>query len=50
MSSKAQLGQACGTSRSVIACSIVKQMNSSLEKDIDALKVAIEKCFYGGAE
>jgi U4/U6 small nuclear ribonucleoprotein SNU13 len=43
--SRAALGRACGVARSVIACSIVKRDGSRLKKNIDALKVQIEKAF-----
>ena len=46
VSSKAELGQACGTSRAVVACSIVKDKNSSLQKDINSLLLQVEKRFY----
>lgn len=44
--SMAELGQACGTSRNVIACSIITKKNdNSLSKEINNLKIEIEKCF-----
>jgi U4/U6 small nuclear ribonucleoprotein SNU13 len=46
VNSKAELGQACGTSRPVVAASILKDKNSSLNKDINALLVQVDKCFY----
>ena len=46
--SMAELGQACGTSRNVVACSIIKNENvdQSLKKEIKDLKVVVEKCYY----
>ena len=45
--SMAALGAACGTSRNVVACAIVKKFNDpSLESEITALKIAIEKCYF----
>lgn len=43
-----ELGQACGTSRNVVACSIVKKDNydQALEKEIKDMKVVVEKCYY----
>jgi len=46
VNSKADLGQACGTTRNVVACAITKNSNSSIHKDVQALKVKIERCFY----
>lgn len=43
--SKAALGRACGVSRSVISCSVLKVDGSSLAHQIDSLKTAIEKTF-----
>ena len=45
VSSRAALGRACGVSRSVVACSIVKKQGSRLEKPLEALKIEIEKAF-----
>ena len=45
--SMAALGAACGTSRNVVACALVKKFNdNSLETEIQALKIAIEKCYF----
>ncbi len=46
--SMAELGQACGTSRNVVACAIVKtQMeNQNFDSELKNLKIAVEKCFY----
>lgn len=46
--SMVELGQACGTSRNVVACSIVKRDNydQALEKEIKDMKVVVEKCYY----
>ena len=45
--SMAELGQACGTSRSVIACAIIKKYgDNSCEEEIQNLKLEIEKCYY----
>jgi U4/U6 small nuclear ribonucleoprotein SNU13 len=41
--SRAALGRACAVSRSVIACSITKKDHSRLKKNIDALRIQIEK-------
>jgi len=41
--SKVALGRACGVSRSVIACSIVKADGSPLAKQIQAVKDKIER-------
>ena len=41
--SKVALGRACGVSRSVIACSIVKTEGSPIDKQIQALKDKIER-------
>jgi len=41
--SKVALGRACGVSRAVIACSIVKQDGSSIAKQIQAVKDKIER-------
>ena len=43
--SKAELGQACGTTRNVVACSILKEEHSKLNKDINAIQIKVEKCF-----
>ena len=47
--SRAALGRACGVSRSVTACSIKKKdgkdQQSRLQKDIDNIKIQIEKAF-----
>ena len=45
ISSRSALGRACGVSRSVIACSIVKKDGSRLKKPIDAIKAKIEQAF-----
>jgi len=45
--SMAALGAACGTSRNVVACALVKKFNdNSLEAEIQSLKIAIEKCYF----
>ena len=45
--SMAALGAACGTSRNVVACSLVKKFNdNALEAEIQALKIDIEKCYF----
>ena len=45
--SMAALGQACGTSRNVVACSLIKKINdNSLEAEIQNLRVEIEKCYF----
>ena len=41
--SKAALGRACGVSRPVIACSVTTNEGSQLVKQIDKLKLQIEK-------
>ncbi|EAY10603.1 hypothetical protein TVAG_282030 [Trichomonas vaginalis G3] len=41
--SRAALGRACGVSRPVVACSIVKKDNSRLKKNIENLKIKIEQ-------
>ena len=44
--SMAALGAACGTSRNVVACALVKKFNdNALETEIQSLKIAIEKAF-----
>ena len=45
VSSRAALGRACGVSRSVIAAVVMKKSGSRLEKQIEALKIEIEKAF-----
>lgn len=47
ISSRAALGRACGVSRSVIACSIVKKDHSNLEKTIKNIKTKVEEAFVG---
>merc|ERR1712043_139637 len=44
--SKADLGQACGTTRNVVACAVTKNSNSSINEEVSKLKVKVEKCFY----
>ncbi len=45
--SMAELGQACGTSRNVIACALIKRFNdNALNDQIQELKLDIEKCYY----
>ena len=44
--SKADLGQACGTTRNVVACAVTKNTKSSVNDKVQALKVKVEKCFY----
>lgn len=46
VSSKAELGQACGSSRPVVACSILKDKGSALQKDINNLLIQVERRFY----
>lgn len=41
--SRAALGRACGVSRPVVACSIVKKDSSRLKKNIENLKIKIEQ-------
>jgi U4/U6 small nuclear ribonucleoprotein SNU13 len=41
--SRAALGRACGVPRSVIACSILKNDRSRLKRNIDALRIEIER-------
>ena len=41
--SKDALGRACGVSRPVIACSITSNENSELDKQIQVLKIEVEK-------
>mmetsp|Transcript_16313 Transcript_16313/g.28898 ORF Transcript_16313/g.28898 Transcript_16313/m.28898 type:complete len:129 (+) Transcript_16313:125-511(+) len=43
VSSKTALGRACGVSRPVIACSVTSNDGSQLNKQINALKLDIEK-------
>jgi U4/U6 small nuclear ribonucleoprotein SNU13 len=43
--SRAALGRACGVTRSVIACSIVKRDGSRIKKNVDLLKIQVEKAF-----
>ena len=45
ISSRAALGRACGVSRSVTACSIKKKDGSRLQKQIENVKIQIEKAF-----
>ena len=45
--SMAELGQACGTSRNVIACALIKRFNdNALDDQIQQLKLDIERCYY----
>ena len=45
--SMSALGAACGTSRNVVACSIIKKFNdNSLEAEIKSLKINVEKCYF----
>ena len=46
--SMAELGQACGTSRNVISCSIVKRNTNdeALAEEIRTVRIAVEKCYY----
>ena len=46
--SMAELGQACGTSRNVIACAIIKKNNydEQLKDEIKSMKIQVEKCYY----
>ena len=47
VSSMAALGQACGTSRNVVACALIKKFdNNSMEEELQRLKIAIEKCYF----
>eukprot|EP01015_Nassula_variabilis_P019344 TRINITY_DN3262_c0_g1_i1.p2 TRINITY_DN3262_c0_g1~~TRINITY_DN3262_c0_g1_i1.p2 ORF type:complete len:132 (-),score=21.87 TRINITY_DN3262_c0_g1_i1:122-517(-) len=43
--SKADLGKACGTTRNVIACSIIKNRNSNLNELINELRNVVELLF-----
>ncbi len=45
--SKSTLGSTVGTSRNVIACSVLKQEDSSLNPKIEKLKETIERFFIG---
>ena len=46
----AELGQACGTSRNVVACAITARPgDNNLADEIQDLKVKIEKCYYDWA-
>ena len=48
--SMAELGQACGTSRNVVACAITSRVgDTSLANEIQDLKVKVEKCYYDWA-
>ena len=45
--SMSALGAACGTSRNVVACAIVKKFgDNALETEVQNLKIMIEKCYY----
>ena len=46
--SMVELGQACGTSRNVIACSIIQKTNNDfqLQEEIKQMKIKVEKYFY----
>ena len=46
--SMVELGQACGTSRNVIACSIIRKNNfdNSMQNEIKQMKLKVEKYFY----
>ena len=45
--SMSALGSACGTSRSVVACALIKKFNdNALEAEIQSLKIDIEKCYF----
>ena len=46
--SMAELGQACGTSRNVIACSIIKRnsQDDALAEEIKQVRLSVEKCYY----
>ena len=45
--SMAELGQACGTSRNVVACAITSRPgDATLADEIQDAKVKIEKCYY----
>ena len=47
VNSMAELGQACGTSRNVVACAVISQKNdNSLEAEIKDIRIKIEKCYY----
>ena len=48
--SMAELGQACGTSRNVVACAITSRPgDNTLADEIQDLKIKIEKCYYDWA-
>ena len=48
--SKQELGAQLGTSRNVVATSVIKNKASSLNSSIEGVKDQIEKFFIGGAE
>jgi len=43
--SKVELGKACGTTRNVIACSILKKKDSKLNDQINEMKDTVERLF-----
>ena len=45
--SMAELGQACGTTRSVISCAIIKKFgDEQYENEIQDMKLQVEKYYY----
>ena len=48
--SMAELGQACGTTRHVIAAAIIKRIGEETSDQLKELKLAVEKCYYQTAE
>ncbi len=46
--SKAELGEACNTTRDVISCTIVKNQyqDHKMKDEVKSMQIEIEKCFY----
>jgi len=45
VSSKVQLGKACGTTRNVVACSILKKAGSKINDQVNNMKDRVERLF-----
>jgi len=50
VASKVQLGKACGTTRNVVACSILKNKGSKLTDQVNEMKDRVERLFISATE
>lgn len=49
--SMAELGQACGAARNVVACAVIKRSaGEPNDAEIQDLRLAVERCYYQSSE